>query len=49
MNLFKSHLFRQVYKDVKTLGDRLAEVELLINWETFRPLLQSLFDNQSLQ
>jgi len=49
MDPFKSYLFRQAYKDVEKLGDRLAEVEPLINWEKFRPILQGLFDNQGLQ
>jgi hypothetical protein len=49
MDSFKSYLFRQAYKDVEKLGDRLAEVEPLINWEKFRPILQALFDNQGPQ
>jgi IS5 family transposase len=49
MDSFKSYLLRQAYKDVEKLGDRLAEVELLIDWEKFRPILQGLFDNQGPQ
>jgi len=49
MDSFKSYLFRQAYKDVEKLGDRLAEVEPLINREKFRPILQGLFDNQGPQ
>ena len=45
MDSFKSYLFRQAYKDVEKLGDRLAEVETLIDWERFRPIIQGLFDN----
>jgi IS5 family transposase len=49
MDSFKSYLFRQAYKEVERLGDRLAEVEPLIDWERFRPILQGLFDNQGPQ
>lgn len=49
MDSFKSYLLRQAYKDVEKLGDRLAEVEPLINWEKLRPILQGLFDNQGPQ
>jgi len=31
MDSFKSHFFYEVYKEVDMLGDRLAEVELLID------------------
>ena len=46
MDSFKSYLFRQAYKDVEKLGDRLAEVEPLIDWEVFRPIIQGLYNNQ---
>ena len=49
MDSFKSYLLRQAYKDVEKLGDHLAEVKPLINWEKFRPILQDLFDNQGPQ
>jgi len=49
MDSFKSYLFRQAYKEVERLGDRLAEVEPLIDWENFRPIIQGLFDNQGTQ
>ena len=49
MDSFKSYLLRQAYKDVEKLGDRLAEVEPLIDWDAFRPILQGLFDNQGPQ
>lgn len=49
MDSFKSYLFRQAYKDIERLGDRLAEVEPRINWEAFHPIIQDLYDNQGPQ
>jgi len=45
MDSFKSYLFHQVYKEVETLGDRLAEVEPLIDLKTFRPIVVGLYEN----
>lgn len=39
--------FNEEYKRVKRLGDRLAEVESLIDWEAFRPIVSALYDNKS--
>ena len=49
MDSFKSYLFRQAYKEVERLGDRLAEVEPLVDWEAFRPILAGLYDNDGPQ
>jgi IS5 family transposase len=49
MDTFRSYLLRDLYKDVEKLGDRLAEVEPLIDWEAFQPIIQGLFDNQGPQ
>ena len=46
MDSFRSYLLRDLYRDIEKLGDRLAEVEPLIDWEKFRPIIQCLFDNQ---
>ena len=45
MDSFKSYLFRQAYKEVERLGDRLAEAEPLIDWEAFRPTLAGFYMN----
>ena len=29
------------------MGDKLAEIEALIDWEAFRPIVKGMFDNQS--
>jgi len=49
MDSFKSYLFRQVYKDVEKLGDRLAEAEPHIDWEKFKPILDGLYTNDGPQ
>ena len=37
------------YKRVKRLGDRLAEIESLIDWEAFRSIVGGMYDNRSEQ
>ena len=49
MDSFKSYLFRQAYKEVERLGDRLAEAEPLIDWEAFRPTLEGIYMNDGPQ
>ena len=47
MDSFKSYLFREEYKKIRKLGDRLAKIEPLIDWDAFRPIVQCLYDNRS--
>ena len=49
MDSFKSFLFRQAYKEVEKLGDKLAQVEPLIDWEAFRPIIAGLYENDGPQ
>ncbi len=49
MDSFKSYLFRQAYKEVERLGNRLAEAEPLIDWEKFRPTLAGFYMNDGPQ
>ena len=35
------------YKRVRRLGDRLAEIESLIDWDSFRPIVGEMYDNKS--
>jgi IS5 family transposase len=34
-------------KRVQRLGDKLAEIESLIDWEAFRPIVGELYDNKN--
>ena len=45
MDSFRSYLQRDLYKAVEKLGDRLAEAEPLIDWETFKPIVAGLYIN----
>lgn len=38
---------RAEYKKLEGLGDKLAAIESLIDWEAFRPIVSSLYDNKS--
>ena len=35
------------YAKVERLGDKLANIEPLIDWEAFRPIIADMFDNRS--
>jgi IS5 family transposase len=45
MDSFKTYILKQAYKNLSKNGDKLAEAEKRIDWEAFRPIAQSLFDN----
>ena len=47
MDSFSSYLFRKAYKKIHKLGDRLARIEPLIDWEAFRPIIAPLYDNRT--
>ena len=47
MDSFSSYLFRKAYKAVEKLGDKLAQIEPLIDWEAFTPIIQPLYDNKT--
>jgi IS5 family transposase len=47
MDTFKAYMLRKAYKEVQKLGDRLAKIEPLIDWEAFRPIIRGLYDNRS--
>ena len=49
MESFSTYLFRKAYKKIHKLGDRLAKIELLIDWGAFTPIIQPLYDNQGPQ
>jgi IS5 family transposase len=44
---FIDFAFREEYEQVKRLGDKLSEIDFLINWEVFRPIVTGLYDNKS--
>ncbi len=42
MASFIDFAFREEYKRVKLLGDRLSEINSLIDWEAFRPIVKDM-------
>jgi len=46
MDTFKAYMLRKAYERYQKLGDRLAKIEPLIDWEAFRPIIQGLYHNQ---
>jgi IS5 family transposase len=49
MKSFTDFALNEEYKRVKRLGDRLAEIESLIDWEAFRSIVGDLYDNRTEQ
>jgi IS5 family transposase len=47
MASFIDFAFREEYERVKRLGDKLSEIEKLIDWETFRPIVEGMYDNKT--
>ncbi len=41
------YAINEEYAKVERLGDRLARIEPLIDWERFRPIVADIFDNRS--
>ncbi len=44
---FIDFAFREEYERVKRLGDKLSEIEKLINWEAFRSIVKDMYDNKT--
>ncbi len=49
MASFIDFAFREEYERVKLLGDRLSEIDSLIDWEAFRPIVKDMYNNKSEQ
>ena len=47
MKTFVDFGLNEAYKRVAQLGDKLAEIESLLDWEAFRPIVAELYDNKS--
>lgn len=46
MNSFTDYFMREEYAKVEKLGDNLADIESLIDWEAFCPIIADVFDNR---
>ena len=46
MSTFSNFAFKREYEHIAELGDRLGEVEKLVKWESFRPIIGDLYTNK---
>ena len=46
MSTFSNFAFRREYEHIAELGDRLGEVEKLVKWESFRPIIGEIYANK---
>ena len=47
MASFIDFAFREEYERVRILGDKLSEIDSLINWEAFRSIVKDMYDNKT--
>jgi len=47
MESFEKYFLEKNYARVEELGDKLAEIDLLIDWEVFRPIIREMYDNHT--
>ncbi len=47
MKSFEKCFMKKNYACVEQLGDTLAEIYPLIDWEFFRPIIRSMYDNRT--
>ena len=46
MDTFKAYILKKAYERYQKIGDKLAKIEHLIDWEAFRPIIQPLYHNK---
>ncbi len=49
MKSFDDYFMKKEYARVEQLGDKLAEIDPLIDWEVFRPIIRDMYDNRTEQ
>lgn len=47
MKSFEHYFMNKQYARVQELGDKLAEIDPLIDWEVFRPIVREMYDNHT--
>lgn len=45
---FTAYFLSQQYEKLAELGDRLGEIEKMIDWEVFRPILSEIYQDDPL-
>jgi IS5 family transposase len=44
---FSDYFMNKEYARVERIGDKLAEINPLIDWEVFRPIIREMYDNRT--
>ena len=47
MSTFRVFMLKKAYENVRKNGDKLAEAEILIDREAFRPIITPMYHNKS--
>jgi len=47
MKSFNGYILEKEYARLEELGDSLVEIEPLINWEVFRPIIADMYSNKT--
>ena len=47
MTSFKAYILREAYKKIQKQGDKLAQIEPLIDWNAFRPIIKAMYHNKT--
>jgi len=47
MKSFENYFMSKQYAWVQKLGDKLDEIDPLIDWEVFRPIIREMYDNHT--
>jgi len=47
MSTFRVFMLKKAYERYQGLGDKLAQIEHLIDWEAFRPMIAPMYHNKS--
>jgi len=47
MSTFRTYMLKKAYQRYQKLGDKLAKIEPLIDWNAFTPIIQNLYHNKT--
>jgi len=45
MTTFRTYMLRKAYQNVAKNGDKLAEIEVVIDWDAFPSIIQPMYVN----
>ena len=47
MNSLTDFALKEEYKHLDVLGDKLSEIDSLIDWKPFRPVISEMYNNKT--